>query len=225
MIQDFFNKHKGETCVVIGNGPSLATTPLGKLARNHHAFGANKIYGTNFIPEYWTCVDQDMLHDTIPWLLAHPEFESEKFVPRNIPLPGAHQLNVVIESGFSKDASEKVILGGTVTYVNLQLAYYMGFETVLLVGCDHKYPKSAASGRPGSKFIAEGSDPDHFKMADGSAYFEPGKIYNRPELDAVARYTYPMARLAFEHAGRKIINLTPGSALSVFSKGRFEEWL
>jgi 6-hydroxymethylpterin diphosphokinase MptE-like protein len=223
MIQDFKDKRKGNVCVIIGNGPSLEQTPLGKLSRLYEAFGANKIYGLGIKPTYWTCVDSDMLHDCVSWLLAHPEFDSERFVPRTIPLPGAHQLNVVIEHGFSKDASEKVVIGGTVTYVNLQLAWYMGFTTVLLVGVDHKYPK-ASQGRPGYKFIAEGDDPDHFKLADGSPYFEPGKIYNRPELAATERY-YTQANQVFEQAGRKIINLTPGTALDVFPKGKFEEWL
>ena len=222
MIQDFKDIHKGETCVVIGNGPSLETTPLPELCSKHLAFGANKIYGIGVYLAYWTCVDQDMIHDCLPWVLAHPLSFQERFVPRNIPLPGAHQLNTSIESGFSKDASEKVVMGGTVTYVNLQLAWYMGFSTVLLVGVDHRYPKASVGGKAGYKFIAEGEDPDHFKMADGSPYFTPGRLYNRPELNE--RY-YSTAKLVFEQAGRKIINLTPDSALNVFEKQDWSAWL
>jgi hypothetical protein len=222
VIIDFKDKHKGEACLVIGNGPSLEVTPLDQLEK-YPAFGANKIYGRGFTPEYWTCVDRDMLHDCIPWMLEHHVL-CDKFVPREIPLPGSHQLNIVVESGFSKDASEKVVIGGTVTYVNLQLAWYMGFTTVLLVGVDHKYPKAAAAGKPGSKFIAAGDDPDHFKMADGSPYFAPGRIYNRPELSATERY-YAQARQVFEQGGRKIVNLTPGTALDVFEKQSWSKWL
>jgi len=224
VIQDFKDKHKGETCVVIGNGPSLEKTPLGHLTRKYTAFGANKIYGRDFIPEYWTCADSVMLTECIPWVINHPEFESDKFVPRDVPLPGSHQLNISIETGFSKDASEKVILGGTVTFVNLQLAWYMGFTTVLLVGVDHKYPKASIGGKAGYKFIAAGDDPDHFKLADGSPYFTPGHIYNRPELSANERY-YAAAKLVFEQAGRKIVNLTPGSVLNVFEKQDWSKWL
>ena len=224
MIQDFRDFHKGETCVVIGNGPSLSETPLGHLRKKYSTFGANKIWGTHFIPKFWTCVDSVMLTDCVPWVIEHSDFDSEKFVPRDIPLPGSHQLNISIESGFSKDAAEKVILGGTVTFVNLQLAWYMGFTTVLLVGVDHKYPKASAGGKAGRKFIAEGNDPDHFQMADGSPYFTPGRIYNRPELIANERY-YAAARMVFEQAGRKIINLTPGTALNVFDKQDWSEWL
>ncbi len=224
MIQDFKDEHKGETVVVIGNGPSLKDTPLQALMYKYPSFGANKIWGIGFTPDFWTCCDDVMLTDCVPWVLAHPEFISERFVPRSIPLPHSHGLTVAIESGFSLDASEKVVIGGTVTYINLQLAYYMGFATVLLVGIDHKYPKAAKTGKPGHKFIADGDDPDHFKMADGSAYFTPGRIYNRPELGATELY-YAQARRVFEGAGRKIVNLTPGSALNVFEKQDWSKWL
>jgi hypothetical protein len=226
MIQDFKDVHKGETCIVVGNGPSLEQTPLWNLRQQYLTFGANKIYGLEIIPDFWTCVDQVMLTDCIPWVIAQPasSFLAHKFVPRDVPLPGSHQLNISIESGFSKDAAEKVILGGTVTYVNLQLAWYMGFTTVLLVGVDHKYPKASIGGKAGYKFIAEDDDPDHFKLADGSPYFTPGRLYNRPELTANERY-YAAAKMVFEQAGRKIVNLTPGSALNIFPKSTFEEWL
>lgn len=228
MIQQFKDIHKGETCVIVGNGPSLDETPLEQLAEKHTTFAANKIYDCaahpNFDPTYWTCIDEMMLTDCIPYLLAHPEFMAERFVPRHIPLNRAHGLNPEVAIGFSKDVAEKVFLGGTVTYVNLQLARYMGFVNVLLVGIDHKYPKSTANGKPGSKMIANGEDPDHFKSKT-DAYFSPGKIYNRPELDAVERYFFPLAKQEFSRAGGKIINLTPNTAEQVFEKGKFEKWV
>lgn len=225
MINKFWKKHEGETALIIGNGPSLEKTPLEALMNKYVSFGANKIYGRNVKPNYLTCVDQDMLHDVVPWLIEHKSYDPHVFVPRNIPLPGASQLNVVIEAGFSKDASQKVVLGGTVTNVNLQLAYYMGFRTVLLVGIDHRYSKTGHDGKPGSKFVASGADPDHFEMYDGTPYFEPGKIYNRPELDAVAKYTYPLANAFFRDDGREIINLTPDSAVECFRKESVDKWI
>jgi hypothetical protein len=228
MIQDFLNLHKGEIAVIVGNGTSLDETPLESLARKYKTFGANKIYDSlshpNFVPTYWTCIDQDMLHDTIPYVLTHPEFNSIKFVPRNIPLSGANLLNLQIDGIFSTDASEIVFMGGTVTFVNLQLAYYMGFETVLLVGVDHRYPRRGIDGIQGSKFIADETDLAHFKGKHGP-YFTPGNIYNRPELEMTAKYTYPKALAAFMSAKRKIFNLTPNTALDVFPKEGWDKWL
>jgi hypothetical protein len=215
------NKHEGETAVIIGNGPSLDDTPLEKLGDKYTTFGANKIYLYPFTPNYYFCVDQDMLHDCVPWLMQNDYDPDNIFLPRHIPFSGRIGLNVVIEPGFSLNPIRKVVLGGTVTFVEMQIALFMGFETVLLVGCDHRYPKTAHDGKPGSKFIAKGEDPDHF----GSEYFEPGKMYNRPELDAVAKHTYPTAKIAFEQRGGKIINLTPDTALEVFEKDTWENWL
>jgi hypothetical protein len=224
MIQQFKDIHKGETCLVIGNGPSLDNTPLEKLVDKYKTFAANKIYDSavhpDIIPDYWTCIDDLMLTDCVPYLLAHPEFIAERFVPRTIPLPKSHGLTTIVDIGFSTNAAEKVFLGGTVTCVNLQLAYYMGFSTVLLVGIDHAYPKSSKDGRPGSKFIAQGKDEDHFASKSGE-YFAEGKIYNRPELDAIERYFFPLAKRNI----KRIVNLTPESAEQVFEKGKFEEWL
>lgn len=216
------DKHKGETCVIIGNGPSLDDTPLEKLGEKYITFGANKIYMYPYTPNYYFCVDADMIHDCVPWLTAHPEFEPDNiFLPKGVPYPGRIGLRVVVEPGFSLNPMKKVIIGGTVTFVELQIAHFMGFDTALLVGCDHRYPKTGQDGRPGSKFIAKGDDPDHF----GEGYFEPGKMYNRPELDAVAKLTYPNAKMAYEQHGKKIINLTPDSALDVFEKDTWENWL
>jgi hypothetical protein len=224
VIQQFKDIHKGETCLVIGNGPSLDETPLEKLAGKYPSFGANKIYDSaahpDFIPDYWTCIDELMLTDCVPYLLSHPDFVPEMFVPRTIPVPKSHGLATVIKSGFSKDAADHVIIGGTVTYVNLQLAYYMGFDTVLLVGIDHRYPKSSKNGKPGSKFIAQGNDMDHFASRSGE-YFTEGKIYNRPELDGIERFYFPLAKQAF----KQVVNLTPNTAERVFEKGEFSEWI
>lgn len=228
MIADFENIHKGETALVIGNGPSLDKTPLEQLAAKYKSFGANKIYDSythpDFIPTYWTCVDTLMMEDCITMVNTHPEFNPIKFVPREFPIKGANLLNVKIGQPFSLKADEYVVLGGTVTMVNLQLAYYMGFTTVLLVGVDHRYPRRSMDGAPGSQFIGDGIDEGHFRSKHG-AYFENGKRYNRPELAATGGVSYPIARQAYEQAKRKIINLTPHTALEAFEKGKFAEWL
>lgn len=228
MIQRFKDLRKGEICVIVGNGPSLDWTPLMELAQDYPTFAANKIYDSavhpDFIPTFWTCIDEMMITDCVAHLIAHPEFISQTFVPRSIPLPRSIGLNLEVAVGFSRDVAERVFVGATVSYVNLQLARYMGFTTALLVGIDHKYPKTSAAGRPGSRMIAKGDDPDHFKSKTG-AYFSEGRIYNRPELDAIEKYFFPLAKQYFEQAGGRVVNLTPGTAERVFEKGTFEQWL
>ena len=219
MIQDFHNTHDG-VALIIGNGPSLDKVPLADFGEKYISFGSNKIYDFPFKPTYWTCTDGNMLHTCIPWIMEHPEFDPPKFVPRNVPLPGAHQFNPVVEIGFSQDAAVQVFMGGTVSYINMQLAWYMGFRNLILLGMDHRYSKTEKGGKPGSAFIAAGEDPDHFRGQAG-AYFLPGHIYNRPELAATERYFFPLAKKAFE----KVVNLTPNSAIMTFETGDWKKYI
>ena len=113
-------------------------------------------------------------------------------------------------------------MGGTVTYAMMQIAYYMGFDNFLLIGLDHYYPK-AGQALPGTEFVAEGDDPDHFVCADGKPYFEEGKRFNNPETDKIVPY-YQMFKELCEKDGKRVINLTKETHLDVFQKGDIKEW-
>jgi len=107
--------------------------------------------------------------------------------------------------------------GHTVTYVSMQLAYYLGYKTVLLVGVDHRY---AVDGEANKQVTSETPDESHFSPA----YFGPGFTWNLPDLER-SELAYRMARTRFEADGRRIINLTEGTALSVFEVDTIEAWL
>lgn len=228
MIQDFKDMYKGETALIIGNGPSLDKTPLHRLMKQYTSFGSNKIYNFPFptsagkcVPQFWSCADGNMLHDCIPWVMDpdHAYFNAEKFVPRTVPLPGGHGMNLEVKIGFSEDAAQVIYMGGTITYINMQLAKHMGFKRLLLVGMDHKYANTVKGGRPGTAFIANGYDPDHFQGKAGP-YFTPGRIYNRPELEATVKYFYPLANRMFD-----IINLSAETTLTCFKRDKAENWI
>jgi hypothetical protein len=158
-----------------------------------------------------------MIHDCSEHLRDYPV--EAMFISRGIPVKGSHQINTVVEAGFSKDINEKVVMGGTVNYANMQIAYYMGFTTALLLGVDHNYGKYAAN-KPGSTFIAEGRDDAHFH----SDYFKDGRIYNAPELSGSERM-YRLARNVWTADGRHILNLTPDSHLDVFERDDYQNWM
>jgi hypothetical protein len=102
--------------------------------------------------------------------------------------------------------------GYTVTYVLMQLAYFMGFTTALLVGVDHRF---GYEGKPNEERVLMGEDANHFDPC----YFS-GMKWNNPDLERSAK-AYRLAQVAWEHNGRKIINLTPNSDLDVFP---FDDW-
>lgn len=214
--------HAGKTCVIIGNGPSLTDIPWATLDK-FVTFGSNMLI-RDYVPTYLACVDPDMVHTFVQFLTDNEDRKAGPqliFIRKDIPLPGAVPLNIQIKADFSFDPMKEVIIGGTVTYVHLQLAYYMGFQTALLVGMDHNYPGAGSSGKPGSKFIQQGVDLDHYS----SDYFEHGKIYRRPELAAVAEYTYPLAKRVWELDGRRIINCSTQTKLEVFPRGKIGDYI
>ena len=217
-LYKFHNTHEGETCILIGNGPSLNGVPR-ELLDSYVTFGSNKIYELPYTPTYYSICDTDMMSNCLPlpeWFQPKELFlRAEARAIRNNPL------YPVVLAGFSLDINNLVVLGGTVTYVLLQLAYYMGFREVLLVGVDHYYGKSSR-GVPGSQFEADGKDPDHFQTQSGEPYFKPGEVYNRPE-DTTRSYEWALE--FYLKKNRTIINLTPNSALDVFEKGCYEDCL
>jgi len=61
-IESFHNLHAGETCLLIGNGPSLASTDRDFLAR-WPSFGVNLIHLAlpGFLPTYYVAVDSSVM--------------------------------------------------------------------------------------------------------------------------------------------------------------------
>ena len=90
--------------------------------------------------------------------------------------------------------------GATVVIGGLQLAFYMGFKEVYLLGCDCDFSKQG-----------------HF-------YDEPLESYEK-EIIEVPRWfeSYKMCKKAYKKDGRKIINATVGGKLEVFKRQSLEE--
>lgn len=213
-LRRFKDIHRGETAVIIGNGPSLNMTPP-----NHKyiTFGSNKIFRYPFTPTYYCMVDEAMM-ETCP--LPEDFKPKEMFIRAEAGI--GNPIYPVVANGFSTDITNFVVMGGTVTYAMMQIAFYMGIRNILLIGVDHHYPKTNQFA--GHQIIAAGDDPDHFRTSDGKPYFDEGKIFNAPELEGTTK-SYAAAQELFSKAGGKIINLTPGTKLNVFEKGKFERYL
>ena len=209
VFDGYHNLHQGETCLVIGNGKSLADE-TNEFLCSYPSFGTNRIYLKNFVPTYYVCINElvaDQYKDDIGHL------GTVKFVTEKVKIPGYIEqipLHSFYTMAFSHEPWKGVNEGNTVTYVCLQLAYWMGFSTVLLVGVDHSYK---FEGSPHEQLIAKGADPNHFDPN----YFSDNKVWNAPDLEGSER-AYMIAKRVFEEDGRRIINITPGSALDVFEK-------
>ena len=98
-------------------------------------------------------------------------------------------LNTNSPVSFSTNPIHGFWQGATVTYVAMQLAYWMGFKKVLLVGIDHDFE---AKGVPGKIITLENGDPNHFRPD----YFPRGFKWQLPDL-AGSELAYRMAESVF----------------------------
>lgn len=197
------NSCLGDACFIIGNGKSLADEDNQYLS-SFPSFGTNRIY-LKFKPTYYVTINPLVAEQ------YHSEIESLdtlKFVTDRVPMYGVIPLHSNPVMAFSREPNKWISEGYTVTYVALQLAYYMGFHDVYLIGVDHNY---IYSGEPNQQLTAQGADPNHFDPT----YFSEGKQWNAPDLLNSER-AYKIAKRVYEGDRRKIWNLTPNSKLDVF---------
>lgn len=221
-IQELEGKHKGERCVIIGNGPSLNKTNL-ELLRPETTFGLNRIYlmfeKLGFATTYHAVVNQlvveqcadDFNHLSAPLFTTLPS--RQHLQDRR----GTYFLNKLVGPRFSRDLSHGVWEGATVTFVAMQVAYYMGFDEVVLVGVDHNF---ASKGPAHKQIESEGADPNHFDPN----YFGKGFKWQLPDLDT-SEIAYAHAREAFSARGGSIVDATVDGKLEIFPKVRLEDIL
>jgi len=197
------------TCLIVGNGPSLKDVPNTFLAK-YPTFGSNRCY-LKFVPDYYASVNPLVIQQCKREI---NDMQCMKFIRSDLAklIPGSFALPISNHWAFHKNPLLSVHEGWTVTFVLMQLAYFLDYHTVGLVGVDHRF---TYTGKPNEQKRMEGDDPNHFS----SEYFK-GMEWNNPDLER-SRKSYIMAKAAFEQGGRKIVNLTKNSDLDVFP---FDDW-
>lgn len=224
-ISEYQNKHRHQRCVIIGNGPSLNKMNLSFL-KNEITFGMNRIYllfdKWNFVPTYYVSVNPLVIEQSANEIIKIPSPKFLSFNGLQYVLNAFVQnpndfifIRSITDPPFSKDPRNGLCEGYTVTYVAMQLAYYMGFSEVILIGVDHHF---VTSGRPNQEVISEGPDPNHFHPS----YFGKGIRWNLPDLKNSEIY-YRIAKTFFESDGRRILDATVNGKLTIFPKIDYEQ--
>ena len=202
---------------MIGNGPSLRHTDLSLLDKEF-TFGLNRIYllfpELGFDTSFLVSVNDLVLEQCAADLQALnvPKFltwrsrrwflkdENSIFIDTDFTGP----------ENFCPNVLGRIFEGFTVTFVALQLAFFMGFQDVFLVGVDHSF---ATKGPANETVISQGDDPNHFS----GAYFGKGFRWQLPDLEGSER-AYRLALNAYQEAGRTIQDATVGGKLAIFPK-------
>jgi hypothetical protein len=218
----FKDIHKGEGCFIIGNGPSLNKMDLSPL-KNYHTFGLNKIYlifdRVDLNLSYHVAVNPLVIEQSVQEFesLSCPSFLSYRDACNVIrPLKHIYFLFTRGYHSFKANLLEEISDGYTVTYVAMQIAYYMGFSKLFLIGVDHNFN---SPGNPNEKQFLQGNDTNHFDPR----YFG-NKEWHLPDLEA-SELSYHLARFYFKIADRQIYDATVNGKLQIFTKISFEEAL
>jgi len=224
-IKSFSNMFSGEECLIIGNGPSINNIDFKKF-KNIPSFAVNSFYlkseEVNYFPTFFTIEDKHVFADNINKIKEYkvnhkflPNIYRNKFYDDGRPEFLYYKINFDFYNGkeikFSKHAYKEMFAGGTVTYINFQLAYLMGFKRVYLIGLDFNYVKPKGTIIDGNTWISTGDDPNHFDKS----YFGEGKRYHDPQLHR-AKIAYQKANEVFKSENKEIVNLTENTKLDVF---------
>ena len=212
--------HRDKRAFIIGNGPSLRQTDLGKL-RGEYTFGMNRIYllfpELGFHTTYFVSINGLVIEQFADEILAQPmpkflAWRSHRYFPSALQLSNVPTFLYTSYTGprFSKTVTGRVWEGATVTNVALQLAFHMGFQQVILIGVDHNF---ASKGDANKTVVSQGDDLNHF----APNYFGKGAKWQLPDLDT-SEIGYTFAREAYRKAGREVIDATVGGKLTIFPK-------
>jgi len=228
------DKWRGERCVIIGNGPSINDTDL-TLLKDEFTFAVNGIFykkdQMGFDPTFYVVEDDAVMRENKDAINA---FKADyKFFPteyKHLHGEGDDVFFFLKNRGFyeksspyciprfSKDAARRLYCGQSVTHINLQLAYYLGFESVYLIGVDFSYVIPDSAIRRGDLIVSTEDDVNHFH----GSYFGKGKTWKDPKLHRVL-LNYEISRDMFESDGRKVYNATKGGKLEVFERANYDE--
>lgn len=218
-IQEYKDLHKGQRCFILANGPSLANTNL-DLLKGEYSFGLNRIYlnftNSNFRPTYYLAVNELILEQFAEDIaaLSMPKFlnwNRRFFYDNSRKDIFFIKSKMVINDSFGTDLTKSIVVGGTVTFVALQLAFYMGFKQAILIGLDHKYVEKGIPSATETR--TEKVDQSHFHPN----YFPKGIKWQLPDLMR-SEIDFSLAKIQYENAGREILDATPGGACPVFHR-------
>lgn len=212
--------HRGQACVVIGNGPSLRVEDLTKLYELEiPTFACNRIHlifpQTPWRPTYYFMSDEKLVKqytDDVPDVSAAHRFFPAKYreTIRNGRFYNVIHFDYEHEGRFSLDATKGIYPAASVTTEMIQFAYYMGFSEIYLIGVDFSY---AVTQKVDGKTYSYQGENNYFIPG----YLKPGEVADIPNVNANL-LGFNAAKLAIEGQGRVIRNATRGGKLEVFER-------
>lgn len=227
-LRSLKNKYSGQRCFIIGNGPSLSAKDLDCL-KKEYTFAFNRIYyifsQTKWRPTFYCTQDEKIVKNSLHDICTKIE-TPYIFAPINLLWYYNLNLNTrfyfspkqnIDENEcpkFSNDISHEINVGNTVAYTAIQIAVYLGFTKIYLLGVDHSFHTYQDKN---GNIVVDSNAKDYFC-----------KEYNNdkdelfiPRLD-ISTLSYIAAKEYAEKHNIEIYNATRGGKLEVFRRISFD---
>lgn len=220
------DRFAGRRCFIMGNGPSLLRCDL-SLLKDEVTICSNAHYliwdAMGYTPNYLTVEDRLVAEDRAN------EFSELTCATQIYPRDLSYCLKknrYAIYINFTRDYQpfpkfsnhfDKVVYwGGTVSMLNLQLAYYLGCREIYLIGFDHNYkvPHRVID----NVITSDREDVNHIHPN----YFGKGYRWHDPNLVRMEQ-AYLEARRFLEGHGVSVKNATIGGKLEVFERVDYQQ--
>lgn len=225
------NKYKGQRCFILGNGPSLTASDLEKL-KNEITFASNGIHKifsqTSWRPTYYAIFDEgvgareDVAEnagklDCIKFFREQGYLTYRHIGGKNCYIHTWHSRKYLDDPHFSEDLVSGLYSIATVTYTMIQIARWMGFDEIYILGADNKYKFSQL--RDGT--IVRNEGVCNYFGEEAKEEPLPTSAPATWEMDVAYEYADKYSR---EH-GFRIYNATRGGFLEKFERVDLDEVL
>lgn len=229
-LKNIKDKYKGQRCFILGNGPSLSPDDL-DLLKGEITFASNRIYKifekTDWRPTFFGMLDEsvaelDGVIDGInsfecekKFALQEGYYVFKRFKGDTCFLHGWYERKYLEKPGFSNELTEGIYCIATITYMLIQIARYMGFDEIYLLGLDNRY----AYSRLRNGTIVRNEGVANYFGDQGIEMPDPKNAVDTWELDIAYEYAEKYSR----ENGFRIYNATRGGFLEVFEKVNLDD--
>ena len=222
--------YAGRRCFLIGNGPSLRAEDLTKLHEHGEVtFAFNRVYNIfdqmPWRPTFYISQDEKMLAGCMD-VVDQLELEN-KLVPvqlkwyYNIQIHDAVYFNMnwqqkenPLDFEFSDEIAKEIFCASTGMYTAAQLAAYMGFSEIDLIGVDHHF-RTTVNNK--GEIVIDDKVKDYFT----DKYNEDKDKLYIPNTEK-STLTYVAMKRHCDQRGIRVYNATRGGKLEVFPRVEFD---
>lgn len=222
--------YAGKRCFFVGNGPSLRAEDLTKLHEHGEVtFAFNRVYNifdqTPWRPTFYISQDEKMLAGCMD-VVDQLELEN-KLVPvqlkwyYDIRIHDAVYFNMnwqqkesPLDFEFSDEIAKEIFCASTGMYTAAQLAAYMGFSEIDLIGVDHHF-RTTVNNK--GEIVIDDKVKDYFT----DKYNEDKDKLYIPNTEK-STLTYVAMKRHCDQRGIRVYNATRGGKLEVFPRVEFD---